>query len=523
MLRFVVALVFFLTFISASALAQETRETSPQLGEAVLENGPAQPGLDVERHNDPNEHSLTVPELDPMAPPAEESSLSPSSPELRAGRSFLISDGRMDAASWLISGVFAAGGVYALREFGDEELDDVADVFDVLLPIAAFGSTWLAHDGQGAWQYTKQYGATALVTRGLKETIEKNRPDGGGMDSFPSGHAGSVFSGASFIHRRYGPRWGVPAYVLATATGLSRVESNRHYLDDVLSGASIALLSNWTFVHPIEDRVSLNPIVTRNGFGMSASVRVDSIDEVAPPTDREQDLRSRMRYSWAVGSVDVPANDLVVPGIGTDIDFRFSEDNMPSITAMVDLEYFLSQSQELQFRILPFNVYEIGGYAEPTPFEGVLYPAHRHIRSEFLANDWRLRWRIGLKEINPFEVKLGAGVAVLETEAKLLLVPGQPDIVDGLQSSVSEITVLPLAHVHVGVRIVKNLELYLEIDWMDLGDQRYSDEVIGLRWRLGPAWDMGLSIRRIERELTLGDYENNFQRDQRMLTIAHRF
>lgn len=75
----------------------------------------------------------------------------------------------------------------------------------------------------------------------LKLLIDEDRPTGGNY-SFPSGHTATAFATASVLSEHFGPAAGVPAYALATATALARLEDRRHYLSDVLFGAAIGFV-----------------------------------------------------------------------------------------------------------------------------------------------------------------------------------------------------------------------------------------------------------------------------------------
>ncbi len=81
----------------------------------------------------------------------------------------------------------------------------------------------------------------AAWTGGLKYSFRRQRPDGSDSLSLPSGHASSAFALATVVDRHYGWKAGVPSYLVAAGIGLSRVESNRHYLSDVIAGAALGL------------------------------------------------------------------------------------------------------------------------------------------------------------------------------------------------------------------------------------------------------------------------------------------
>ncbi|GIT57323.1 MAG: hypothetical protein Ct9H300mP18_07520 [Candidatus Neomarinimicrobiota bacterium] len=80
-----------------------------------------------------------------------------------------------------------------------------------------------------------------LCTYGLKFVSGRVRPDGSNRRSFPSGHTSSSFLAATIAHDLYGRKVSAPAYVLAGLTGLSRIHDDKHYLSDVIFGASLGI------------------------------------------------------------------------------------------------------------------------------------------------------------------------------------------------------------------------------------------------------------------------------------------
>ena len=81
---------------------------------------------------------------------------------------------------------------------------------------------------------------TSVYTWTLKLAIDRDRPNGAPY-SFPSGHAAVAFAAASVLDRHTGALPSIAGYLLAGATAAGRVEDNRHYLSDVIFGATLGL------------------------------------------------------------------------------------------------------------------------------------------------------------------------------------------------------------------------------------------------------------------------------------------
>ncbi len=134
-------------------------------------------------------------------------------------------------------------------------LEDTGDVLQLALPLGAGLTTVFKRDWQGTKQFALSYATSILVTYSLKRIIRKQRPEGRYLyDAFPSGHTTSAFSGASFIQRRYGWKYGKWAYVLASIVGLSRLEGPVGWHDtwDVLAGAVVGIGSTYIFTTPYQ-------------------------------------------------------------------------------------------------------------------------------------------------------------------------------------------------------------------------------------------------------------------------------
>ena len=83
--------------------------------------------------------------------------------------------------------------------------------------------------------------SSGLITYTTKKLINRHRPlDIYGTDTpaLPSGHTSNAFTLATISGKQY-PKFRIPFYIGAGVIGISRVYLGRHYLSDVLVGATI--------------------------------------------------------------------------------------------------------------------------------------------------------------------------------------------------------------------------------------------------------------------------------------------
>jgi membrane-associated phospholipid phosphatase len=133
------------------------------------------------------------------------------------------------------------------------------------------GGIGLGGWGLGAWtqdlkwqefgrDVTEALVDSTFVVTGLKYVVGRERPDGSNNQSFPSGHSITAFCFAPVVTRYWGWEAGVPAYLLATVTGLARVEGYHHYLSDVVAGATLGvIIGNAVVYTPKDIPISLGP------------------------------------------------------------------------------------------------------------------------------------------------------------------------------------------------------------------------------------------------------------------------
>lgn len=188
---------------------------------------------------------------------------------------------------WLV------GGAAALAAHGEENpdraeqalgrglIDGPADVGNeygsglVLggLSLLALGAGQLAGDANlrsTGSEMARSLVYTSVVVTALKRGVNRTRPDGASY-SFPSGHTAVAFAMAPILSRRYGRAAAIPAYALAVATGLGRMEERRHYLSDVLVGAAIGLSIGRAVAGPNENAATPRFLVGPGGAQVAVS------------------------------------------------------------------------------------------------------------------------------------------------------------------------------------------------------------------------------------------------------------
>lgn len=167
---------------------------------------------------------------------------------------------RVQGVARILLALVALGATTSLPAAGQGKLERAGDVVMRVFPVANLATTLAIGDYKGSEQFLVGFAATAGVTEGLKLLVPKSRPDGSDEESFPSGHTSIAFHSATFLHLRYGPEYGIPAYAAAAMVGLSRTHARKHFVEDVLVGMGIGILGALAFTderHPEDDTPGL--------------------------------------------------------------------------------------------------------------------------------------------------------------------------------------------------------------------------------------------------------------------------
>ncbi len=162
--------------------------------------------------------------------------------------------------------VHVSGSRKAVRTSGD--------VLAFATPVAGLTAILIQHDWKGLKQGVFAGVTTLGVTYALKYLVKKDRPDHSDKHSFPSMHTSVSFVGAGFIQRRYGWKWGIPAYAVASYVGFSRIYGKKHDGWDVAAGAVIGVGSAYLFTRPFARKynLSISPVAGSDHVGIYASM-----------------------------------------------------------------------------------------------------------------------------------------------------------------------------------------------------------------------------------------------------------
>ncbi len=97
-----------------------------------------------------------------------------------------------------------------------------------------------------AWTMMTALAINGMVTVGLKAARDNDNPNGERW-AWPSGHTSSSFTVAAVLDEFYGPKVGIPAYVLASLVGYRMIDEGDHWSSDVVFGAALG----WVVGHTV--------------------------------------------------------------------------------------------------------------------------------------------------------------------------------------------------------------------------------------------------------------------------------
>lgn len=373
------------------------------------------------------------------------------------------------------------------------------------------GSRW---DREGTFQVMKSIGVTSLTTHTLKLTMGKMRPNESSDNSFPSGHTSAAFSGAAFLQTRYGWKWGIPAYAAAVFTGMSRVDAEAHYLDDVTAGAAIAQLWSWYFVTPKRDGFVLMPMKVKDGAGLMLTYAQGGTK--GSEIEQQPIKPIRFRFNFGLGPAYLASNEIKAPSdTGTLFNLeKFEKREDPTTTAAVSLEYYLKDRHTLMLFFAPFESRDYGQFSAPVSFGGQTFPANTPIKSAYRMYEIRALWKYDMTPSSAWDIQLGAGALFQNLEVELFSGNGQ-------YQEIKDNTILPIATATLGYQLTPKTSVNMDVDGTYLSSDYMLDAIIAIKYQINRQWDFSLGYEYYNREIDTDDIINKVVYNIPYIAVAY--
>ena len=385
-----------------------------------------------------------------------------------------------------------AGGMMgsAPPAHADGDLRKTGDVLQIALPVTAFLSTYLYDDPEGRAQFSKAFLTSWGTVYGIKIIGNKVRP--GDMDpqetgnlSFPSGHTMGAFAGASFLQTRYGWVWGLPAYFLAGLTGYSRIDAEAHYFDDVVAGASIAMLSNWYYATSHPKKFRLMPLIGENAYGVALQLPMDgnALSRYGEKVDPRWGFSLNIGPSWpSKAKATAPSSG------GTTIDLTEFDDDYV-FNAYINVNRYLGKRHEFNFKLMPLEKRQNGTFSTDVSFAGQTFAANELVRTRYRLNQWHLRYRYEFFPKDPISLKAGLGIGLLDAKVEIA------SLEDGRIASAEETSVMPLFHLEAGYRFNPQWRISADNDYFYDTDNWHDEFRALVHYRADPNWEISGGYR----------------------------
>ncbi|HEU0162050.1 MAG TPA: phosphatase PAP2 family protein [Rhizomicrobium sp.] len=129
----------------------------------------------------------------------------------------------------------------AAQAAGTKALTTSGTMVAIALPVVAGGISIYKDDWNGAAQLGLNTVLTVGTAFALKQVIRERRPDGSDWKSFPSDTTALAASGSSYLWKRYGWEYGLPAFAASQFVSFTRVEAKKHHWYDTLASSVIAI------------------------------------------------------------------------------------------------------------------------------------------------------------------------------------------------------------------------------------------------------------------------------------------
>jgi membrane-associated phospholipid phosphatase len=144
----------------------------------------------------------------------------------------------------------------------EKNIETLGKGIAIALPVVAGGIAWYKEDKVGIAQLLVESALTVGTVYALKNIVREQRPDGSDFHSFPSETTAIAASGSSFLWRRYGWEYGLPAFAATQFVSYSRVQAHQHRWYDTLASSGIAAGYAYVLGTPFKKRYKVETSLT---------------------------------------------------------------------------------------------------------------------------------------------------------------------------------------------------------------------------------------------------------------------
>jgi membrane-associated phospholipid phosphatase len=139
----------------------------------------------------------------------------------------------------------------------EKNIETLGKGIAIALPVVAGGIAWYKDDKVGIAQLAVESVLTVGTVYALKNIVREQRPDGSDFHSFPSETTAIAASGSSFLWRRYGWEYGLPAFAMTQFVSYSRIQAHQHRWYDTLASSGIAAGYAYVLGTPFKKRYNV--------------------------------------------------------------------------------------------------------------------------------------------------------------------------------------------------------------------------------------------------------------------------
>jgi membrane-associated phospholipid phosphatase len=182
-------------------------------------------------------------------------------------------------SKWVAPTLLTVGGTLLVRSSADENIyqyrhrhfssfkNSSDDYLQYVPAVAYLGMHFLGSGGvqknilNKGWLLAKATLVNSAIVLLLKESLQRQRPDGSDNRSFVSGHTAWAFLGASLVHLNYGKQsvwYSIGAFSLASGIGAMRLLNDKHWFSDTLAGAGIGMFSAYAVWYTHRNKLENN-------------------------------------------------------------------------------------------------------------------------------------------------------------------------------------------------------------------------------------------------------------------------